>query len=128
MEVKYSFFCEAAATDSSGRLSVLGIFDIINALELPAMYPHLTFVVAIAGHRSELGLHQLKINFIDTDGKPFLPPLELSFELTRDRPNSNIILNLNNITFSHSGTYCADIVVDNHHLKTVELMIKKINQ
>jgi hypothetical protein len=61
MEVKYSFFCEAATTDSSGRLSVLGIFDGIYATAFPAVHPRATFVVVIEGHRSE----RRRINIVD---------------------------------------------------------------
>lgn len=85
MEVKYAFFCDAATVDSAGKLNVLGIFTNINMVKFPGRYHQMYFVAALEGHRSEIGKHKFKINFVDEDGKEIIKPLEGKLEINEKK-------------------------------------------
>lgn len=126
MEVKNAFFCDYANLEVSGKVNVLGIFNDINSVQFPVTQSQFFFVALIEGHRSESGQHQIKINFVDEDGKDVLPSMNAPFEITSNKPDSTFILNLQGVVFSKPGAYSADIVVDNHHLRSVKLVLNKI--
>lgn len=125
MNVDFAFFCDAATVDASGKLSVLGVFRNIRAREFPCAHPQMSFVAVMEAHRSEIGIHNFKINFVDEDGKSIIQPLEGNFEVSPDFLGGQFILNLNNIQFPRPGTYAADITIDNQHKKSVSLMLIK---
>ncbi len=121
MEMRHAFFCDAATSDPTGKLNVLGIFDNINAVSFPATHPQLTLVLALRGHRSESGDHVLKIILVDQDGKDIIQPIEGSFTLHPDCLDANLIINIQQLRLAVPGTYAADVTIDNHFLKSVIL-------
>lgn len=126
MEARHAFFCDAATSDSSGKLNALGIFDNINAKTFPATHPELTLVLTLRGHRTEVGEHTLKINLVDADGKDLIPPIEGKFAMRPEALDANLILNIQNLTLPAPGIYSVDIAVDNHFIQSVALTAKVI--
>lgn len=120
---KYSFFCDAANIDSSGKVSALGIFTSINTTKLPVTHTSMTFVACIEGRSSEAGRHPFRINFIDDDGKDVIPPMQGELEVTQATLNAILILSLNSVTFPQPGTYSMDLVVDNQVLASENLAV-----
>lgn len=125
MQVKYAFFCDAANVDASGKLNVLGVFQNVQASQFPYTHPKMTFVAGIESRISEAGKHQIKIVFIDEDGKNVLPPLTGVFETSPGQLNSNFLLDLVNISFPKAGVYMADIVVDNNSIRSESITVAK---
>jgi hypothetical protein len=123
LKLKYSFFCDAANIDSSGKISALGIFTNINAQQFPAIQPAMTFVTCIEGRKSESGQHPFRINFIDDDGNDIMPPMQGEIDIAQNSSNANIIVNLNAITFPKPGTYSMDLVIDNQVLASESLNV-----
>lgn len=128
MKLKYSFFCDAANVDSSGKVSALGIFTNIKVLQFPAKHPMMTFVACIEGRRSESGKHPFHINFIDDDGKDIMPTIHGEINITPKSSSTNIMINLNAITFPKPGTYSLDLVVDNQVLASESLNMILVQQ
>jgi hypothetical protein len=128
MEIGFAFFADAATLDSSGKLSVLGVFDHINAKEFPATLHRMYFVCKIKGHRSEIGKYKLRVNLVDEDGKGIIDAITGEIESTgQSEPlSSTLILELTNIVFPYPGAYAADITVDNHHIGTSTINANRI--
>ncbi len=123
MELKAAFFCDGANISREGKVNILGIFSAIASNNFPAVHPHMIFAIMLNGHRSEVGQHSMKINFIDEDGREIIPAFHGTFEILPDNLESNFILNLANIQFKKPGLYAADIVIDNHNMKSVNLKV-----
>jgi hypothetical protein len=128
MKHKYSFFCDAANVDCSGKVSALGIFTNIRALQFPAVHPVMTFVACIEGRSTESGRHPFRINFINDDGKDIMPAMQGEIDITQSSLTANIMLNLSTITFPKPGTYTIDLVVDNQVLVSESLNVILLNQ
>lgn len=126
MEVKNAFFCDAAIADSSGKVSVLGIFTNINSKQFPVKHPNMALVAIIEGHRIEAGQHQIKIEFVDSDGHNIIPSMQGTFKIAPGSTTANFILNLQQTSFIKPGIYSADIGVDNQHLRSVTLTLNQI--
>ncbi len=123
MKHKYSFFCDAANVDSSGKVSALGIFTDIRTQQFPAIHQTMTFVACIEGRSTEAGKHPFRINFIDDDGKDIIPPMQGKINITRNSLNANIMLKLNTVTFPKPGTYSMDLIVDNQVIASESLNV-----
>lgn len=124
MKIKYSFICEAANISNSGNLNVLGIFENLNAPNFPVKIPMMFYVVHIEFHRSEIGQHIFKVNFIDSDGKSIIPQLEGQIAVNEGSLSSNIIIALEGIMLNVPDTYAIDLTVDNNHLATDTLNVR----
>jgi hypothetical protein len=128
MEIGFAFFADAATLDSSGKLSVLGVFDHINAKEFPATLHKMCFVCKIKGHRSEIGKYKLKVNLVDQDGKGIIDAITGEIENAggSEPLSSTLILELTNVVFPYPGQYAADITIDNHHMGTSTINANRI--
>jgi hypothetical protein len=123
MKNKYSFFCDAATVDSSGKVSALGIFTTVNASQFPATLAEMTFVACIEGRQSETGKHPFRINFIDDDGNNILPSIHGEIDISQNSFHANMLLKLKSVTFQRPGTYAMDLVVDDQILASESINI-----
>jgi hypothetical protein len=129
MNTKYTFVCEAANISQGGNLNVLGIFQNINSETFPVTFAKMIYVASIEFHRSEVGRHIFKVNFIDDDGKSVIPPLEGEFFVHEQNLSANLLLGIEGIVFPKAGTYAIDLTIDHQHMATDNIqMIKVRNQ
>ena len=126
MKVKYSFVCDAANVTKSGNLNVLGIFKEINTTKFPVKCAKFSYVSQIEFHRSETGKHNFKLNFINEDGKEIIPSLNGVIAVGDNSYYSNLLINLENITFPVEGVYAIDLTVNNQHLATDLITLKLV--
>jgi hypothetical protein len=115
--------CDAANVSQTGNLNVLGIFRNINAGKFPCQHPRFTYVANIEFHRSELGKHSFRINFIDDDGNDVISPLSGEIEVSASNRSANIIIELANIQFPKAGIYEIDLTMDNQHVTTESITV-----
>jgi hypothetical protein len=121
MKLKYSFVCDAANVSQSGNLNVLGIFKNISATNFPATHSKMVYVASMDFHRSEMGNHKFRVNFVDDDGRNVMQPIEGEISVRDGNLAANIILEINNITFNKPGTYCIDLTIDSQHIASEEI-------
>ncbi len=126
MEVEIMALCDAA-TESGGKLNILGAFDRINARQFPAVHSHCAVTVRMRFDRNEEGQHQVRLNFVDADGKSVMPPLEgkigIKFPGNVHSVCANMILNMNRIKFDQEGQYAIDLTVDGRHEKSLPVNV-----
>ena len=123
MEILNSFFCDAATQDSSGKVSVLGIFTNITAQQYPATHPHMSLAVMFKAQLNEIGKHDFKIRFIDADGKTIIPPIEGNLEIQDLTPFGSFIFNFQNVIFDKAGLYSMDIILDKKLERSIPLTL-----
>ncbi|MHC4482097.1 MAG: DUF6941 family protein [Planctomycetota bacterium] len=128
MEVEAFLLCDCA-TDSQGKLNVLGAFDTIFATRTPIAYPACTVAARIRFSRIEQGEHNIRINVIDEDGKEISPRLErtISIQVAENDNSSfaNIILNFQGLKLKRYGEYRVDLAIDGRQEATVPLKVRQ---
>jgi hypothetical protein len=129
MNVNLAVLCDAANVSREGKLNILGEFDSIHASTFPLTYPTMVLVVRLEAHPTEAGEHHLKLHLFDEDGRDVVPPLEGEFP-TGDPPfpgvairTAPLILQMHGVRFDHPGHYSFELLVDNHHLRSLPLHI-----
>src|SRR2546430_7688591 len=86
----------------------MGIFRNISVSGLPAQHPRM-FVVAILG--LEVGAHTVKVRLLRPDGQQAMPnPPEISVHAVAGQ-DVNVIVELNNMSFTSYGTHKFDLEV-----------------
>lgn len=131
MKVELLAMCDAA-TDSAGKLNILGVYDTIGAPKMPAVHPRCAIVLKIRFERIERGEHRLKLNIIDEDGAPVIPsleaPLNVTFPNAQPSATAQMILDLHNVKFTRFGQFAIDLAVDGRQEATIPLFVRQAPQ
>ena len=85
----------------------------------------MVLVVRLEAHPTEAGEHALKLHLVDEDGGDCVPPLQGGFP-TGDPPfpgvpirTAPLILQMHGVRFDKPGHYSFELLVDNHHLRSL---------
>lgn len=114
MEIKLATICEYVTIDNTGKLSLMGIFDAINASSFPISISKMYLVLVVKGNISEIGEHNITIDFINEEGKNIITSGSFKFTLNKGViPSSNVIIDFNNMHIEKSGDYQFVINIDN---------------
>jgi hypothetical protein len=129
MDIQIAALCDAA-TDSAGKLNILGTFDTINAVQIPAIHPQCSIALRIIFQKIEEGAHKLKLNFVDEDGKPVMPsiniPVEVAVPDDATFVSRNFIINIQQLKFDSPGNYAIAIAMDGRHEGSVPLLVRLV--
>jgi hypothetical protein len=128
MRIEIIAICDAA-TESQGKLNLLGAFANIWTAQVPVTHPHCSIAMRVRFFEGEEGSHAFSLTFADSDGKDVIPPLtgNLDVAMMGDAGSAvaNLILNLNNLLIHQYGEYTIDAVIDGHHLASLPLYIQR---
>ena len=129
MDVEIFALCDAA-TDSAGKLNILGAFDKIGAQKLPLVYPRCSVALRVRFDRIEQGLHRIRINVVDADGQPIMAAFDneinVSFPGEVQSLCANIVLQINGLKFEKHGEYAIDMAIDGRHEKSLPVYVLRI--
>ena len=127
MDIQIAILCDAA-TDTNGKLSILGTFDTIYTSQLPAVHPQCSIALRVTfGHEDE-GQHKLRLNFVDADGRSIMPGIDIpvQVELPGDSHfgTRNFIVNIQQLKFENPGLYSIDMSLDGRPQGSIPLLVK----
>ena len=127
MEIQVAALCDAA-TDSIGKLNILGTFDTINAAQVPAVHPQCSIALRIIFQKIEEGRHKLKLNFVDEDGRLVMPSIDIPVEVSVPEDatfiSRNFIVNIQQLKFGTPGLYAIVIALDGRQEGSIPLLVK----
>ena len=124
-EVRIAVVCDHALVGGDGKLSVLGIFRNISVSDLPAQHPRM-FLVAVLG--LDQGPHAVVVRLLDPEGQPAMPhPPEMTVHSSGAGQDVNVIVELNNLSFSAYGTYRFDLEVDGRTIGALPVSIGQMS-
>jgi hypothetical protein len=127
MNIQVAVLCDAA-TDDNGKLNLLGAFDTIYTQQLPAVHPQCSIALRVTfGHEDE-GDHNLRLNFVDADGRSIMPPIPIPVKVTLTGDSHfgtrNFIVNIQQLKFENPGLYSMDVALDEHSQASIPMLIK----
>ncbi len=129
MNIQMAVLCDAA-TDYSGKLNILGTFDTIFSGQFPAVHPQCSVALRIIFNKMEEGKHQLKINFVDEDGKSIMPPIDAPLDIVVPGDatfiSRNLVINIQGLKFERPGLFSIDVALDGRHEASIPLAIKQM--
>jgi len=126
-----AILCDAA-TDDNGKLNLLGAFDTIYAQQLPAVHPQCAVALRITFATGDEGQRKLTLNFINADGRPIMPAMEIPVAVALPEDvyfvTRNFIVNIQQLKFVEAGLYSVDVLLDGRSLASVPLQVKLIQR
>ena len=130
MTIQVAVLCDAA-TDYNSKLNLLGTFDTILVSQLPAQHPQCSIALRIAFDRAEEGSHQLSMNFVNEDGQPIMPPMNIPVEIIFPSDatflSRNFVINIQQLKFAQAGLYSIDLSLDGRALSSIPLLVKMMD-
>ncbi|MGA2801582.1 MAG: hypothetical protein ABSE97_04325 [Verrucomicrobiota bacterium] len=129
MNVQVAVLCDAA-TDDNGKMNLLGAFDTIYAQQLPAVHPQCAVALRVTFAADDEGQRKLKLNFINADGHPIMPSMEVPVAVTLPDDahflTRNFIVNIQQLKFAEAGLYSVDVRLDDKSQASIPLLVKNI--
>jgi hypothetical protein len=127
MDIQVAVLCDAA-TDSGGKLNILGAFDTIQAQELPAVHPFCSVALRVTFTNGEEGSHKLALHFVNDDGQSVMPSIDLPVEIAVPEENHfvtcNFLVNIQQLKFEAPGFYSIDVSLDGKLQSSIPLLVK----
>jgi hypothetical protein len=130
MEIDLAVIAEHALVEASGKMAVLGIFDVMGSPAFPFAYPRFFVCVRIACRPIEIGTdHVLAVVLQDQDGGRVGPSMVSPFKVPNPpfptAPSTFVqaVFGFIGVGFSKPGTYSFEIAIDGQHRRTVTLHV-----
>jgi hypothetical protein len=131
MNVQVAILCDAA-TDDNGKLNLLGAFDTIYAQQLPAVHPQCAVALRVTFATGDEGQHKLVLNFINADGRPIMPAMEIPVAIALPEDvyfiTRNFVVNIQQLKFVEAGLYSVDVLLDGRSLASIPLQVKLVQR
>ncbi len=129
MQIQVAVICDAA-TESYGKLNLLGAFDVINAHQFPWTGPPCSIALRMTFDPADEGAHKLRISLVDDDGKLVMPAIDLSVEVKV--PDESHFVNYNfiivqQLSFEQPGHYSVDVAFDGRQEASIPLLVKSVS-
>jgi hypothetical protein len=129
MDLQIAVLCDAAA-DCNGKLIVHGTFDTIVTSQLPIVHPQCSVALRMLFNKIEEGKHEIKLHFVDEDGKPVMHRIDLPIEVVVPDDSifvsRNLILNIQQLKFEKAGLYSIDLALDARQTGSIPLLVKLV--
>ena len=130
MKVEIFSLCDFATSDSGGKLTIVGVFDAIWAREVPATHGLCAIALRVRFDRIEEGLKKLKVSFIDSDGNPVMPALEMQIQVQVppifQQANVQVVFLIPQIKFPNFGEYAIDLAIDSRQEASTPLFVRQM--
>lgn len=119
--IKYAHVCEYARIDSNGTVSIIGIFDTINAPAVPVNFPFLHVVTSLTGQRGESFQFQTRLSAPDGTVLQMAPAVDIVFH--QPESSTNQINGYLGVVFPEYGVYSMEFVVDGISVHTIPFRV-----
>jgi hypothetical protein len=100
-KLNFIHVCENAFTSLDGKLNIIGIFNQINTINLPALHPRLMIVTSLAG---EVKKYSESIEIISPKGQ-IIAKAGNPIEIFKDNGSANFVADFVGIVFPEEGEY-----------------------
>jgi hypothetical protein len=133
MEVTLAVIADYANVSQDGKLNIMGIFQEINAPELPFPLPQMYLVLSFAAGPAEFdSVRDLRVSLLHTDGQELMR-LEGQLQVPRptragSRAYMNEAIGLAGITFYQPGDYGFSVLVGDDEKATVPLHVNDLSK
>jgi hypothetical protein len=127
MQVRYALFADYAVVSIDQKISLIGLFDEINASTFPFQCPPIFIAVSIQAESSESRNWQLEILLWDEDGNSIFTrqtPITLpNPERAGATARHNEIMGVGGLLFSKAGDYSLIVKINGEERHRVVLRV-----
>jgi len=129
MKIEVFALCDAA-TDTHGKLNLLGTFDQIYSAKVPVVHPACAIALRMRFSKMEEGAHKVNLQLVNPDGVAVFQPMEgeVRPRMADDIESVavNLILNFQHVKFEEYADYQINLAVDNEMVASLPLRVREI--
>ena len=129
MRIEVFALCDAA-TDTHGKLNILGTFDQIYAAKMPVVHPACAIALRLRFDKMEEGRHRVNLQLVDPDGRPVFKPMEgqVHPRMGNDVESVavNLILNFQHLKFEVFADYQINLSIDGVAQASLPLRVREM--
>ena len=132
MELSLLLMADYATVDASGKLNILGAFNILNVRQFPVRHPLMHLVMKFQPHSGEYGdTRKLRVTLVDEDGNEIV---QLSSDVKipdlkgGQIPELPAIIGFRDLQFEQPGHYEFRIFIDKDQKGDITLVVNHIDQ
>lgn len=128
MKIEIFTLCDFAGVDASGKLNIIGSFDVVWSKEAPVVHMGCYMAVKVRFEASESRRKKVRFSFIGEDGETIIPSLEGILEIppSSETPSVSLVLNIPRLSLSQFGECSIDMIVDGHSAACLPLYVKRM--
>lgn len=131
MKATLGLLADYANVTPEGKLNIMGIFQVINAVQFPHVHPQLHLIVSLEAAAAEAGKRRkLEISLMTADGQTVFKiggDLEVPKGQAPGPVMMNHIIGLNGLRFDKEGDYQFSVLVDEDEKRTIPLKVVKVS-
>ena len=134
MYIKYALLADYIAPGANGKTNIMGVFDKLFAKKFPTVHNSLSLLIKFELETQEENKNlNLKIDFVDQDGKRKVAPIELKAKFS-SRKNDKLIsehqfvFEMKGLRIDKPGTYEFSIYVNDRYLYGVPLSVVRASR
>jgi uncharacterized protein DUF6941 len=129
MKVNVFALCDFAKAEGP-KMTIVGTFDSVFAYQAPAVHPMCALACIIRFEKIEEGNKNIRISFIDSDGKSIMPTLNFQIPLRMAPEESSSIAQIavliQQINLPRFGEYSIDLAVDGRQEASLPLFLRQV--
>ncbi len=126
MDVQILTLCDFAE-DFGGKLCITGTFDTLRVVDWSRNMSTFSVALRLAFDQGESGHQEFAIAIKDDEGRDHVPELKGALEVGARKTfmgASNIVLNLNGISFRKPGIYFVAFSMNGVHQKSIPFVVE----
>ena len=123
-KLNYTILCDDVRQEMGGKFSLMGLFESIYANSFPAVHPRFAIVNEWTGGKGDF---KLTIRLLGTNKKDVLSESDSTMSLFSETQRHRDIAVRFNTTFSASGTYWIELLLDGEQVALVPLPLQVIS-
>jgi len=121
--------CDFAQADRDGKLTIVGIFDTIQAVEVPKIQGLCALAIKMRFDKSEEGSKIISISIADSSGKSIMPSIEAQIQITKPPNMTQAILQIVSLipqlSFPNFGEYSVDLNIDGKREASTPIFVRQ---
>jgi hypothetical protein len=129
MRVNFAHLCDYALMDTSGKPSVIGIFNFLQAPEGQPFVLNAMLVARFEAPVTEGSTHTIDFVIVNEDGHPVFERKSLKVELNSGGPRrplgGYLMLRLQNLVISAPGDYVLEIHAQGRRIAEINFVAKR---
>lgn len=137
VKVNFAHLCDTAIVAQDGKLSIIGIFDRLFVLGLPAMHDRLVLAFQVEPSYADIGgSFEIAVSCVDQDGqKAFEVKGSMKTEVAAgqavrpsEHPKVNQVIQVARLQLRKAGPYDVNILINGELRKTVQFEVVVLAQ
>ncbi len=128
MKARVAVLADCANVTADGKLNIMGIFNVINAHQVPVTHSQMQLVLSLVPDPWELNSTvPLEIQLVDSDGRVIFGlkgQVAVGAAKGGEQATANYLLGLNNTVFERFGSFEFKILANDEPFATIPLLIQ----